>query len=136
MNQGPMPFGFPLPHPGWFAPPPAFAPAPAPAPAPSAPKNVPNINYPSIGDWLRYCDQQPARSGENFGALVHKFTDEGYRRINQLTGDRMSIENMSKWLGIGKGTADLIIQYAEEDTALLRNGEFKMDSYNTNDGYF
>jgi hypothetical protein len=39
----------------------------------------------------------------------------------------MSVENLSSWLHIGKGTADLIIQYAEEDMALVRDGKFAMD---------
>jgi endonuclease III-like uncharacterized protein len=38
----------------------------------------------------------------------------------------MTVENLSNWLGIGKGTADLIIQYAEEDMALVRDGKFTM----------
>ena len=101
--------------------------------SPSAPKNVSKIDYP-IGDWLQYCDRQPGRSGEIFNALRHKFDAESYRRINQLTGDRITVENLSNWLGIGKGTANLIIQYTE-DVALLQNGEFKMDSYEIDD-YF
>jgi hypothetical protein len=39
----------------------------------------------------------------------------------------MSVENLSNWLEIGKGTADLIIQYAEEDMALVRDGKFTME---------
>jgi hypothetical protein len=39
----------------------------------------------------------------------------------------MSVKNLSSWLHIGKGMADLIIQYAEEDMALVRDGKFTMD---------
>jgi hypothetical protein len=39
----------------------------------------------------------------------------------------MSVENLSNWLEIGKGTADLIIQYAEEDMVLFSDGNFTMD---------
>jgi hypothetical protein len=39
----------------------------------------------------------------------------------------MSVENFSNWLEIGKGTADLIIRYAEEDMVLVSNGKFTMD---------
>ena len=46
--------------------------------------------------------------------------------INQLTSGCMSIENLSSWMNIGKGTADYIIQYADEDMVLMNNGEFKM----------
>ena len=39
----------------------------------------------------------------------------------------MSVENLSNWLGIGKGIADLIIRYAEEDMILVEDGNFTMD---------
>ena len=39
----------------------------------------------------------------------------------------MSVENLSNWLEISKGTADLIIQYAKEDMVLVSNGTFTMD---------
>ena len=39
----------------------------------------------------------------------------------------MSVKNLLNWLEIGKGTADLIIQYAKEDMVLVSNGKFTMD---------
>jgi hypothetical protein len=36
------------------------------------------------------------------------------------------VEKLSDWLGIGKGMANLLIRYAEEDVKLLKNGEFTM----------
>ena len=50
----------------------------------------------------------------------------------------MSVENLSNWLEIGKGTADLIIQHAKEDMALVRGGKFTMEPAeidNANDIY-
>jgi hypothetical protein len=38
----------------------------------------------------------------------------------------MTVENLSNWFGIGKGIADLIIQYAEEDMASVADGNFTM----------
>jgi hypothetical protein len=90
-------------------------------PAPGAP-----VVYPQISDWLRYCDRHPDRAGENFGTHIDAFNQQGYRRINQLTGSRMTVEKMSDWLSIGKGTADLLIHYAEEDVALVKSGMFSM----------
>lgn len=81
---------------------------------------------PQISHWLKYCDRVPGRDGENFSALADKFSIQGYRTIDQLTGTRMSVENLSNWLGIGKGTADLIIGYAEEDMSLVSEGNFTM----------
>ena len=111
-SQGDMHYGhspYYPPPPPWFGYPhvPPSAPAPAPAPA----RVNMEIDYPKIEEWLRFCDHHPSRSGENFRAHAFNFASEGYRRINQLTRDRISVEEMSKWLGIGKGTADLIIGY-------------------------
>ena len=39
----------------------------------------------------------------------------------------MSVVDLSTWLEIGKGTADLIIQYVDEDMNLVRNGMFRME---------
>jgi hypothetical protein len=86
-----------------------------------------HVRGPRILDWLGYCDCLPGHDGEFFSRLADKFDQEGYRTIDQLTGSRMSVENLSNWLEIGKGTADLIIQYAEEDMALVRDGKFTME---------
>ena len=40
--------------------------------------------------------------------------------INQLTRNHISVEKLSTWLNIGKGTANLLIQYAKEDMELLQ----------------
>lgn len=37
------------------------------------------------------------------------------------------MERLSDWLDIGKGTADLLIQYAEEDMELMKAGTFSME---------
>lgn len=95
----------------------------APQPNPTAPLR--QVRGPQISGWLPYCDRLPGRDGENFSALIDKFRIEGYRTIDQLA--RMSVENLSDWLEIGKGTADLIIRYAEEDMAYVRTGNFTMD---------
>lgn len=99
--------------------------APVVQPNPTAPQK--HIRGPRISPWLQYCDRVPGREGENFSDLADKFDNEGYRTIDQLIGNRMSVENISDWFGIRKGIADLIIQYVEEDMALVRDGNFTMD---------
>jgi hypothetical protein len=79
-----------------------------------------------IPAWLTYCDQHPQRRGEDFSSHASKFDKEGYRRIHQLTGDRITVEKLSDWLSIGKGIADLLIRYAEEDVELVKAGTFSM----------
>ena len=64
------------------------------------------------------------------------FNVEGYRFIHQLTGPHTLVEKLSAWLNIGKGTADLLIWYAEEDVALIKAGTFTMvlaDNWETTD---
>lgn len=39
----------------------------------------------------------------------------------------MSIEKLSDWLGIGKGTAQIIIEYADEDMVSVHEGTFTMN---------
>lgn len=84
------------------------------------------VIYPNIADWLNYCDRHPDRAGEDFKTHIAAFNQHGYRRMNQLTGSRMTVEKLSQWLSIGVGTADLLIQYAKEDVALIKNGLFSM----------
>jgi hypothetical protein len=94
-------------------------------------------DYPLILPWLAYCDSHPGRTGDNFSSYAWKFETEGYRRINQLTSDsadRLSlIEKLSSWLSIGKGIADLLTRYAEEDIALIKKGTFSMDPVDNSD---
>ena len=67
-------------------------------------------------------------------ALTSNFDAQGYQTIDQLTSARMSIENLSSWVKIGKGTADYIIQYANEDMALVNEGKFAMQDLPNVDG--
>ncbi|KAI9453828.1 hypothetical protein F5148DRAFT_1288909 [Russula earlei] len=110
------PYGFfpPSYHPShsWFLPnqlpPPnlisGLPPLPNPVPA--------KTEVPRIGPWLEYCDMHHDSQGEDFSKHADKFDKEGYHHINQLVRDRMSEEKLSNWLNIGKGTANLLIQYA------------------------
>jgi hypothetical protein len=59
--------------------------------------------------------------------MLTNSANKGYHRINQLTGDHISVEKLSDWLGIGKGTVDLLIQYVEEDVELVKASTFTMD---------
>jgi hypothetical protein len=96
------------------------------APVPNSSPTIP-IRYPEISKWLHYCDTHPHRSGTNLSRHAWRFKQEGYLRIQQLATDRISVEKLSEWLGIGKGTADLIIQYAQEDVQLVRAGKLDLE---------
>jgi len=85
-----------------------------------------SIDYPMIPKWLAYCNNHPQCSGEDFNSLVPKFNEKGFRCLHQLTGDCITVEKLSEWLGIGKGTADLILRYAEEDVVAICAGVFQM----------
>lgn len=114
------------PMPPWYPQPPNPALPMAVQPIPTQPAPGAKIDYPKIPAWLKHCDNHPDRGDERFFMHAWKFEQEGYRRINQLTGERTTVEKLSQWLDIGKGTADLLIQYAEEDVALVKAGTFLM----------
>ena len=88
-----------------------------------------------IPEWLRYCDQHPQCCGEDFSEHTSRFDQEGYRRIHQLTGQRITVEKLADWIGIGKGMADLLIRYAEEDVELIKAGIFTMDLPDTSSDF-
>ena len=91
---------------------------------------VPTIkatDIPKVEPWLEYCDKHPNRSGDNLADLAWHFERESFHRIDQFVGASVSVEKLSKWLGIGKGKAVLVIKYAEEDMELVRRGAFKME---------
>ena len=58
------------------------------------------------------------------------FDGEGFVTIDQLVGPRVNIEKLSEWLGIGKGTADLILRYAEMDIGLVKAGKLNLNDSN------
>ena len=70
---------------------------------PAGPQPVPAataVIYPSIADWLNYCDSHPDRAGEDFQAHIAVFERHGYWHMNQLAGPRMTIKKLSDWLSI------------------------------------
>ncbi|KIL67250.1 hypothetical protein M378DRAFT_9499 [Amanita muscaria Koide BX008] len=79
-----------------------------------------SYEYPSIVEWLNHCDQHPQRCNRNLGRYAPAFDDEGFVSIDQLVGPRISIEKLAEWLKLGRGTADLIIRYAEQDILLIK----------------
>jgi hypothetical protein len=106
---------------GWYGP----YTNPGPQPVPSAPQHVTApVKYPSIISWLRYCDNHADCAGGDFSSVAWKFDKEGYHHIEQLTGSRVSIDSLSQWLEISKGTADLLICYAEQDVECVKVGMF------------
>ena len=85
-----------------------------------------NIKYPSISEWLEYCDRHPRHSSSRLGRYANAFDNEGFVYIDQLVGPRIIIESLAGWLSIGKGTADLVIRYAEQDIQLVKAGKFQL----------
>ena len=91
-----------------------------------------SVEYPHISEWLCYCDSHQHRRGNNLHMYIPKFSDQGYRRIDQIT--RATVEQLLDWLGIGKGIADLLIAYAKEDVRLVSEGRFSMPIAAGNNG--
>ena len=86
-------------------------------------------------DWLCFCDFHPHREDDlDFSSLAKPFKTEGFRHLVQLTSGRTTVEQLSTWFKIGKGTANLIIGYADEDIALVHDGKFTMDMSELDNG--
>lgn len=92
------------------------------------------VKGPAISSWLQYCDNHWNHKGENYVALALSFDKQGYRTINQLTSSRVTVEKLLGWLNIGTGTADYIIQYADEDMRQVIDGKFEMPDLPDMDG--
>ena len=63
---------------------------------------------------------------------IPKFSNQGYQQIDQIAW--ATVEQLSDWLGIGKGIADLLIAYAKEDVKLVSEGRFSMQTAAGNNG--
>jgi len=85
--------------------------APQPQP-PSAHTAREDMVYLKIGDWLKYCDRHPVRSGGDFTSLTLKFSRQGYHGIDQITRDHIDVKQLADWIEVGMGTADLLIKVA------------------------
>ena len=86
-----------------------------------------DIEFPDVGDWVTYCDSLPKRSRARLSTLREQLLQQGFFEIDQLTGDRISHNDLSVSLGIGIGLAALIVRYAEEDVVQVRAGTFNMN---------
>jgi hypothetical protein len=92
--------------------------------AADTPTGVNEVEYPSIRDWLQYCDRLPRHRGANFSSHTAKFDREGYLWIDQITSKHTTVEKLSEWVGLLKGITDLLIHYATEDVALVKARKF------------
>ena len=54
------------------------------------------------------------------------FEDEGLLRIDQLTGENITVEQLANWLNIKRGVAEAVVWYAKQDVALVEAGRFEM----------
>ena len=92
--------------------------------------NAPAIPTPSpvpkLAAWLEYCDQHVDQSGDNLAQYKDQFKAEGFCCLDQLVGNIMSVEDILRWLLIKKGVAITILNYANDDMALVRAGKFTM----------
>jgi hypothetical protein len=99
-----------------------------PSPNNSSPTSTTDIDYPDTGDWVAHCDTLPKRSRANLGALRERLLEQGFFEIDQLTRDNITISDLVSSLGVGTGIAALIIRYADEDVARVREGTFEMNT--------
>lgn len=118
----------------WLPQLPPFSSQPAPQANTAAAPPKP-VKGSAIGDWLCFCDFHPHCEDDlDFLSLAKPFKTEGFRHLVQLTSGRTTVEQLSTWFKIGKGTANLIIGYADEDIVLVHDGKFTMDMSELDNG--
>ncbi|KIO09223.1 hypothetical protein M404DRAFT_132539 [Pisolithus tinctorius Marx 270] len=50
--------------------------------------------------------------------------DKGFMHVSQLTTGFVQLSELQDWLGIKRGTAILIMQYAKQDLNAIRSGSW------------
>lgn len=88
-----------------------------------APPRMP-VEYPDVTRWFRFLDEHEERNKDGilFAPYGPVLKEKGFRRITQLTGDFIRLENLQEWLGVNVGTAILIMQYAKHDVDEIKAG--------------
>ena len=89
---------------------------------PSLPQEL--IVFPSLCDWLAYCDNHPHCGGKGivFSNFTSAFSTQGFYSLEQLDGDFVSVDQLRDWMGIGPGTGVTILQYAKADLKAIQEG--------------
>jgi hypothetical protein len=96
--------------------------------APAAPQPRP-LNVPAIKQWLRYCDNHPARSSPvQLSNLGEDLERKGFYHVDQLEGPGIDVEKIISWIGVPPGISLLLYRYAKEDMALVQAGQFSMET--------
>jgi hypothetical protein len=82
------------------------------------------IRYPNIEEWFQSLDEHNIRGqdGIRFSQYGAVLKAEGFIRLSQLTLEFLSLKDLQELLGIGKGTAVLLMQYAQEDINAIKAG--------------
>ncbi|KAF9223323.1 hypothetical protein BS17DRAFT_880548 [Gyrodon lividus] len=98
--------------------------SPSPLPGPSTSAQAAEI--PGIISWFAHLDCREERKPDDpaftqFGPILK---DQGFLRLSQLSLEYFGLADLQKWLGIGAGTAVLIMQYAKEDLEAIKSGRW------------
>lgn len=83
--------------------------------------------YPLMRDWLVSIDNSPhGKDGQNFQQHVSALTCEGFRRIQQLVDETVTIDVLLACCqGLTRGDGTLLLGYAKKDVAAIRLAETK-----------
>jgi hypothetical protein len=78
--------------------------------------------------WFSYLDTHAGRNQDRifFGPYGEKLESKGFRRIDLLKRDLITPSDLEEWLGIDTGTAFLILHYAQEDIAAIKEGKLNI----------
>jgi hypothetical protein len=114
------------------------APPPVPVPVPAQISDDSHIvDYPDVISWTRHLDRHPNRNRDGIKFLPYgrKLDEKGFKRINNISRDFFSVEELARWLELGEqiGIASLIMQYAKADTDAIKSGRLVFQVVNNED---
>ena len=90
---------------------------------PVADRNAPDIK---VIPWFSFLDRDQRSKDDDtcyslFGAVLRR---RRFLRISQLTSEFIKLTELEDWLGVERGIAILIMQYARMDLAAVRSGHW------------
>ena len=90
-------------------------------PANSTDRNPPDIE---IVSWFSFLDSnaQSSKDNQSYTRFGPRLRDEGFIHVSQLTTGFVELSELQDWLGVKRGMAILIMQYAKQDLNAIRSG--------------
>ncbi len=92
---------------------------------PSAKRSQTSLRYPTISDWLQYCDNDEVRKrgNRNFSQFAMFFEEHDYKFLDELIG--FTEDKMKEiCIGMRSGTVSCLVNFVKEDDKAIQRGKY------------